>query len=204
MQYGRAIPGAVVGHRPLQELQVPQYRRIRARMLVLGAAVCPQPPHDLQVPLARRLRARVALKGTAVCMRVLQHREVSTFRRRTDNAVAITPAAPVGPQPLEHRQVAASCRRMAFSLLVKTVKSTYNILAPRAAVHPRPLKQSKVPDPRRCNCRTALHGAPRAAIRPQPMQRRKLPTLHHRRAQPSLRFMDGGANSMHSPKTLHR
>jgi hypothetical protein len=93
---------------------------------------------------------------------------------------------------------------MAFSLLVKTVKSTYNILAPRAAIHPRPLKQSKVPDPRRCNCRTALHGAPRAAIRPQPMQRRKLPTLHHRRAQPSLRFMDGGANSMHSPKTLHR
>ena len=61
---------------PLQNLEVPVLRRLRARILVPRSAVRASPLQHLEVPALRRIRARKLVPRAAVCARPLQHLEV--------------------------------------------------------------------------------------------------------------------------------
>lgn len=85
-------PRAVVGARPLQDFQVPRFRRFRAGGLVPKAVVLAQPFEDVQVSPPSRGGARRPVAGAAVLLGPLQE-----FQMALRGGVCGRACLPAGP-----------------------------------------------------------------------------------------------------------
>ena len=145
-----------------------------------GHTVCPlQDRHwranwrsaSLYVPVLCSLvstvfRRRVVL-GAPLGPRPLQDREVSV--RCSMCARIFVPGAPLGPRPLEDREVPPPGSIAAHPFV------------PGAPLGPRPLEDREVPVP----CSTRAHAfAPGAPLGPRPLEDRKVPVLRSPCARP--------------------
>ena len=77
----RCSPGAPLGPRPLEDLEVPVRGSPRARLFVPEAPVGPRPLEDLKVPAPCSFRARPLVPGAPVGPRPLEDREVPALGR---------------------------------------------------------------------------------------------------------------------------
>lgn len=85
-------PRAVVGARPLQDFQVPRFRRFRAGGLIPKAVVLAQPFEDVQVSPPSRGGARRPVAGAAVLLGPLQE-----FQMALRGGVCGRACLPAGP-----------------------------------------------------------------------------------------------------------
>ena len=165
---------------PLQNLEVPVLRRLRARILVPRSAVRASPLQHLEVPALRRILARPPAPRASVRVQPLKHLELPAQRRSRAPTASPRGFRPLPPQntcscptvcrplatpstlravrspPLPHKGV----RDAADDLPVAGAAARLNIRVPRR--HPHQATQTEAPSP---PPRRASHGSPLGAVR---------------------------------------